>query len=68
MLPIGKEATDFVRACEAIHALLERRHALTPEDRTLIEASSIALLDKLTPAWLRHAGVPCVPVHASLVV
>ena len=50
MLPTGKEATDFVRACEAIHALLERRYALTPEDRDLIEFSGNELLDKLTPA------------------
>jgi hypothetical protein len=50
MLPIGKEATDFVRACKAIHALLERRHALTPEDRDLIEFSANELLEKLTPA------------------
>jgi hypothetical protein len=50
MLPIGKEATDFVRACDAIHALLDRRHTLTPEDRDLIEFNANELLDKLTPS------------------
>ena len=50
MLPIGKEATDFVDACEAIHALLEGGDALTPEDRGLIKFSANELLDKLTPA------------------
>ena len=50
MLPIGKEATDFVHACEAIHALLDRGDTLTPEERDLIEVSGNELLDKLTPA------------------
>ena len=50
MLPIGKEATDFIRACEAIHHLLERGDTLMPEDRDLIEFSANELLDKLTPA------------------
>lgn len=50
MLPIGKEATDFVRICEAIHHLLDRGDTLTPEDRDLIEFSANELLDKLTPA------------------
>lgn len=50
MLPIGKEVTDFVRACEAIHALLARGDTLTIEDRELIEFSGNALLDELTPA------------------
>ncbi|HLA62513.1 MAG TPA: hypothetical protein VK626_09740 [Nitrospiraceae bacterium] len=50
MFPIGKEATDFVRACKAIHALLERGDTLTPDDRDLIEFSANELLDKLTPA------------------
>ena len=50
MPPIGKEATDFVRTCEAIHALLTRGDMLTPEDRDLIEFSADELLDKLTPA------------------
>jgi hypothetical protein len=50
VFPIGKEATDFVRACVAIHALLERGDTLTPEDRDLIEFSANELLDKLMPA------------------
>ena len=50
MLPIGKEAADFVFACKAIHALLERGDTLTSEDRDLIEFNGNELLDKLTPA------------------
>jgi hypothetical protein len=49
MPSIGKEVTDFVRACDAINALLERKHTLTPEDRDLIEFNANELLDKLTP-------------------
>jgi hypothetical protein len=48
MLPIGKEATNFVRACEAIHSLLAQG-TLVAEDRDLIEFSANELLDKLTP-------------------
>jgi len=50
MLPINKEVLNFVRACEAIHALVARGDTLTPEDRDLIEVSANELLDKLTPA------------------
>jgi hypothetical protein len=50
MLPVNKEVLTFVRACEAIHALLDRRDTLTPEERDLIEVSGNELLDKLTPA------------------
>ena len=50
MISIGKEATNFVRACYAIHALLERGDTLTSEDRDLIEFNGNELLDKLTPA------------------
>lgn len=53
---IGKEVTDFVHACEAMNALLERRHRLTPKDRDLIEFNANELLDKLTT--LPHAVVP----------
>jgi hypothetical protein len=49
MPPIGKEVTDFVRACAAIQALLERQHTLRPEDRDLIEFNANELLDRLTP-------------------
>jgi hypothetical protein len=49
MLPIGKEATDFVRACEAIHHLLERGDTLTPEDQDLIEFSATELLSIVKP-------------------
>ena len=47
---VGKEVTDFVRACETINGLLERKHTLTPGDRDLIEFHANELLDKLTPA------------------
>lgn len=47
--PIGKEATNFVRACEAIHGLLAQG-TLAPEDRALIEFSGTELLGKMRPA------------------
>jgi hypothetical protein len=46
---IGKEAANFVRACEAIHGLLAEG-PLTPDDRDLIEFSGNDLLSKLRPA------------------
>ena len=49
MLTICKETIDFVRACEAIHALLERKPMLTFEDRDLIEFNVKELLARLTP-------------------
>ena len=49
MLTICKETLDFVRACEAIHALLEREPMLTVEDRYLIEFNANELLDRLKP-------------------
>ena len=49
MLQIGKEASDFVRACEAIHALLSRER-LSPDDRALIEFSGTMLLSKVRQA------------------
>ena len=49
MLPVNKEVLSFVRACEAIQALLERGDMLTPADQVLIEVSANELLDKLTP-------------------
>jgi hypothetical protein len=45
---IGQEATNFVRACEAIHGVLAVG-MLAPEDRDLIEFSAIDLLSKLQP-------------------
>jgi hypothetical protein len=47
MFSIGKEATDFVCACEAIHALLARGDALAPEDRDLVEYSGSDLLSQV---------------------
>jgi hypothetical protein len=44
---IGKEAMNFVRACETINVLLERGHMLTPDDRGLIVFSSRELLRTL---------------------
>ena len=48
MVPIGKEAADFVRACEAIHALLGGG-VLGPNDRIIVEFSGSELLGKLRP-------------------
>ena len=47
MISYGKEAMDFIRACEALKALLVH-DMLAPEDRDIIEYSSIELLSKLT--------------------
>ena len=41
---IGKEVTDFVRACETIHVLLATGDRLTPDDRGLIVFSGRELL------------------------
>ena len=49
MRGIGTEATNFVRACEAIHALLARG-PLMPTERDLIEFSANELLSKMKPA------------------
>jgi len=49
MLPIGKEATNFVRACEEIHFLLARGDTLTTDERALIEYSGIELLSIVRP-------------------
>jgi hypothetical protein len=49
MLDICQETTDFVRACEAIHAQMARE-PLTSDDRDLIEFSGSELLSKLRPA------------------
>ncbi|HEY6262525.1 MAG TPA: hypothetical protein VIW47_13080 [Nitrospiraceae bacterium] len=48
MISYGKEAMDFIRACEALKALLAH-DMLVPEDRDIIEYSSIELLSKLKP-------------------
>ena len=50
MFPSGKEATDFICACEAIHSLLDRGDTLTPEDRALIEFTGTMLLSKVRQA------------------
>ena len=46
MFSNGKEALDFVRTCEAIHALLARE-PLSTGDRDLIVLSANELLNKL---------------------
>jgi len=46
---IGKEAANFVRACEAIHSRLAEG-PLPHDDRDLIEFSGIELLSKLKVA------------------
>ena len=47
MVTIRKETTDFVHACEAIHALLGEG-LLAPDDQDLIEHSSAELLSMLS--------------------
>lgn len=49
MVPIGKEAADFVHACEAIHALLAIGR-LTSAEQDLIEFSCNELLTRLKPS------------------
>ena len=46
MVPTGKEASDFVRACEAIQALLAHG-LLAADDRSLVEFSGSELLANL---------------------
>lgn len=46
---IGKEATNFVRACEAIHGRLTEG-PLARDDRDIIEFSCIDLMSKLRPS------------------
>lgn len=46
MLALGQEVTDFLRACEAMHALLAHE-PLAPDDRDIVEFSCIDLLNKL---------------------
>jgi hypothetical protein len=43
---LGREAGDFVRACENIHFLLTQG-TLQPDDRSVIEFSATDLLEKL---------------------
>ena len=49
MLDICKETTDFVRACEAIHAKMAHE-PLTPDDQDLIAFSGNELLSKVRPS------------------
>jgi hypothetical protein len=44
-----EETTNFVHACDAIHARLADGGTLTPDERDLIEFSGSELLSKLTP-------------------
>ena len=44
--PMGEEAAAFIRACEAIHFLVEQG-MLQPDDRVLIEVSITDLRAKL---------------------
>jgi hypothetical protein len=52
---IGKEITDFVRTCEAIHALLATG-PLAPNEQSLIEFSCNDLLNKMRPELRSHQG------------
>jgi hypothetical protein len=49
---IEKNARNFVRACESIHALLDHE-PVRPEDLDMIEFSCIDLLNKLRSKKLR---------------
>ena len=58
MVRIGKEASNFVRACEDIHALLAHGEILACDDRAHIEFSVIELLGKVRPANLYLSSRP----------
>jgi hypothetical protein len=45
--PGRKEAANFLRAYEAVHALLAGRKKFTSHDRYLIESNAIELLRKV---------------------
>ena len=45
--PGRKEAANFLRACEDVHALLTGGNKFTPHDRYLIESNAIELLRKV---------------------
>jgi hypothetical protein len=49
MLEVCEETTNFVRACEAIHARLATGDILTPDDRDLIVFNGSELLSTLIP-------------------
>lgn len=53
MDPIGKHTLEFVRACEAIHALLAIGR-LTSAEQDLIQFTSSELLRRLKPAEIPH--------------
>ncbi len=48
MISYGKEAMDFIHACESIKALVEHG-MLGAEDRDIIEYSAIELLSLVKP-------------------
>lgn len=48
-LPLSEETTEFISACEALHARLARNGPLTREEKDLIEFSAIELLSKVKP-------------------
>jgi hypothetical protein len=50
MVYICEETTNFVHACDAIHARLADGGMFTTDERDLIEFSGIDLLSKLRPA------------------
>ena len=50
MFSFSQETTDFIGACEALHARLARSGGtLTREEKDLIEFSAIDLLSKVKP-------------------
>jgi hypothetical protein len=49
MFSFSQETTDFISACEALHARLARSGTLTRDEKDLIEFSAIDLLSKVKP-------------------
>jgi hypothetical protein len=53
---IGKDAVDFVDACDVIQGLVAQGH-LSPNDRVFIEFSCLELLNTVHP-WSRIKSPP----------
>ena len=44
MAPLADHVSSFIRSCEALHWALLEGHALTSEDRDLIQQTAVQLL------------------------
>jgi hypothetical protein len=58
MSAVGRQVTNFVRACEALHWRLIEGDSLTIEDRDMIEHAAIELLMRAGASTDAHPGRP----------